>query len=182
MRDSTSDCIASNGTPEAPRFIELGHVCGVFGTRGWLKVHSYTRPRANLLDYPFWWVGKSGETSRYQLEATQIHGHSYLALLEGFTTRESALSLLQAPILIPASELPCLAAHEFYWAELVGMEVITRDDHNLGAVTSLVEAGDHDVLVIRGQREYLIPFVQGHFVMEVARESRRIVVDWHPDD
>jgi 16S rRNA processing protein RimM len=48
-------------------------------------------------------------------------------------------------------------------------------------VDHLLETGANDVLVVRGDRERLIPFVQGQVVTLVDLEKRVIRVDWDPD-
>jgi 16S rRNA processing protein RimM len=44
-----------------------------------------------------------------------------------------------------------------------------------------METGANDVLLIRGDRERLIPFIQGHYVKRVDLEEGLMVVDWDPD-
>ena len=51
----------------------------------------------------------------------------------------------------------------------------------LGRVHHLIATGAHDVLVVHGQRERLIPFVSGATVKRVDLDKGLIVVDWDPD-
>jgi 16S rRNA processing protein RimM len=44
-----------------------------------------------------------------------------------------------------------------------------------------METGANDVLVVQGNREHLVPFVQGQYVTRVDLESGEIEVDWDPD-
>jgi 16S rRNA processing protein RimM len=160
----------------------MGYVVGVFGTRGWLKIHSYTRPRSNLLDYPVWLFGKPGSWRPLKILACKIHGPSLVASLDGIMTREQAAEFVREQIAVTRAALPVLPEDEHYWADLLGMTVVNLDGAKLGRVVRLVEAGDHDVLVIRDEREYLIPFVRDRYICEVDRAVKRILVDWHLDD
>jgi 16S rRNA processing protein RimM len=157
----------------------MGRVAGVFGVHGWLKLHSHTRPRANLLGYKSWLLGHPGDWRTVKVTGSRVHGPSLLAKLEGIDTREAAEALLRQQIAVPRSALPKLARNEYYWAELIGMSVRDQAQRDLGQVARLVEAGDHDVLVIRGEPgETLIPFVQGVYVLRVDRTAGVIDVDW----
>ena len=162
--------------------VMMGYIAGVFGTRGWLKVHSYTRPRSNLLAYSVWLVGQPGAWREFALLSGKSHGPTLLAELAGIGTREQASELLRGQVAVLRTALPALPEDEHYWSDLLGMTVVNLNGANLGVVIRLVETGDHDVLVIRAEREYLIPFVRGRYVVEVDVASRRIVVDWHIDD
>lgn len=160
----------------------MGYVSGVFGTRGWLKIHSYTRPRSNLLEYPEWLVGKPGAWRSCKLTAGKILGPGLIVCLQGITTRDEAEALVREQIAVPKALLPRLPEHEYYWSDLIGMQVVNSDGADLGRVVRLVEAGDHDVLVSRTDREYLIPFVRERYVLDVDLAGRKILVDWHIDD
>jgi 16S rRNA processing protein RimM len=70
---------------------------------------------------------------------------------------------------------------EYYWSDLEGLEAHTTDGEVLGRVDRMMETGANDVLVIRGDREHLVPFIQGQYVMRVDLEAGLIVVDWDPD-
>jgi 16S rRNA processing protein RimM len=78
-------------------------------------------------------------------------------------------------------QLPLTDDNEFYWDDLVGLHVVTLDGTELGKVDHLIETGSNDVLVIRGEREYLVPFIQGQVIKAVDLAGRRIRVDWDPD-
>lgn len=160
----------------------MGYIAGVFGTRGWLKIRSFTRPRSNLFAYPTWLVGQPGAWREFMLLSSKSQGPTPLAALSGITTREQAAALLRHQIAVSRSVLPALPEEEHYWTDLIGMTVVNLDGANFGLVIRLVETGDHDVLVTRAAREHLIPFVRSRYVLDVDKVRRRIVVDWHIDD
>jgi len=82
---------------------------------------------------------------------------------------------------VPRSELPALAAGEYYWADLVGLRVETTDGQFLGQVDHLLETGANDVLVVQGEdRERLIPFVMEQVIKQIDLNTGRIQVDWDP--
>ena len=79
------------------------------------------------------------------------------------------------------AQLPPPGPGEYYWADLQGLQVVTLEGVELGTVSSVFATGANDVIVVRGERERLLPFVQGQVVMEVNLEQRLLRVDWDPD-
>src|SRR5690606_18034333 len=143
------------------RRVLMGRVVGLFGVRGWVKVYSYTRPPEALLDYPTWQLEVRGEWQTRAVAEARRQGRGLVARLEGFEDRDAAAALVGAAIAVHASELPARAEGEYYWAELEGLRVVNLADQELGRVSHLFETGANDVLVVRGERERLIPFGKG---------------------
>jgi len=162
--------------------VVLGHVSGVFGTRGWLKIHSYTRPRENILTYAVWQLSGENQWWSHAVLAHRRHGAGLTASLEGITQRDAAVACIGCEISVERAALPDGDAGEYYWADLIGIEVVNIDGVALGKVTRLLATGANDVLVVEGQKQRLIPYVLGHHVVEVDLAGGRMVVDWHPDD
>jgi 16S rRNA processing protein RimM len=120
------------------------------------------------------------------------HGDGIVAIAEGIADRSAAEALRGARIYIERSSFPQAGADEFYWADLLGLEVVNRDGVVLGEVVGLIDTGPHSVLRIAppgaapdagasgAARERLIPFVSA-YVDTVDLAGRRIVVDWGLD-
>jgi 16S rRNA processing protein RimM len=111
----------------------------------------------------------------------RAQGQRVIALLEGYEDRDNARELLGSDILIRRNQLPPVAEDEHYWIDLLGMEVVTTQGVALGAVSEILETGAHDVLVVKGEQEHLIPFVKGVYIVSIDKAHRRIEVDWDPD-
>jgi len=82
---------------------------------------------------------------------------------------------------VPRSELPDPGPDSFYWTDLEGLTVRTVAGVELGVVDHLLETGANDVLVLKGERERLIPYVRGAVVTDVDLEQGVITVDWDPE-
>ena len=165
-----------------PEWVTLGAVNAVFGTRGWVKVVSDTRPRDAIFDYPVWHIGLKAEWQVLQLAECREQGNTLLAKLRGVDDREAAESLVGKRIAVPADDLEPPPPGSYYWRDLIGMVVVTTEGVKLGEVHGLAETGSNDVLRVRGDRDRLIPFVPGVYVTDVDLKARKITVDWHPDD
>ena len=81
-------------------------------------------------------------------------------------------------ISIPKDDLPELAEDEYYWCDLIGLEVINQADQVLGKVVEIRGTGANDVLVVQGEEQYLIPLLKGSVVRQVDQEQGRMLVDW----
>ena len=157
--------------------IVLGRVTGLYGVRGWVKVFSETDPRENILEYAPWYV--DGEPRA--VAEGRSHGRGLVARLAGCEDRDQAAELIGREIAIRRDQLPPPSPDEFYWADLEGLRVETIHGLALGEVSHLFATGANDVLVVRGERERLLPFVWDQVVHAVDFEAEVIRVDWDPD-
>lgn len=161
--------------------VVVGRVSGLHGVRGWVKVYSYTDPREGIAAHRRWTVAQRGQAREFDVEQAQRHGSRMIAKLRGIDDRDAAAALVGAEIAIDRSALPETAPGEFYWADLIGLEVETEEGEPLGRVERVFETGANDVLVVTGERERLIPWLYGRVVTEVDLRAKRIRVRWDPE-
>lgn len=164
-----------------PDMVTLGKISGVFGVKGWVKVFSHTEQRHGILDYNPWFLSIAGEWKTYKIMSGQIQGKSIVVQLDGVTEREQAQALVGCVVAIPRECLLPLRQGEYYWADLIGMTVETTSGIPFGKVDSLFETGANDVLVARGERERLVPWIMGDVIRSVSLAEKRIVVEWDPE-
>jgi len=179
--------------------LEVGRIGDAWGLKGWFKVLSYASPPEALLSARRWHLraaGRAPTTVRppdvLDIREVRKHGDGIVAIAEGIADRSAAEALRGARIYIERSSFPQAGADEFYWADLLGLEVVNRDGVVLGEVVGLIDTGPHSVLRIAppgaapdagasgAARERLIPFVSA-YVDTVDLAGRRIVVDWGLD-
>lgn len=183
---------------------QLGYVQGVFGIKGWFKVFSFCRPKQQILDYPNWQLRQATKTSNLNkdqiidqnifdqvcvLEQGKEHGNAVVAKIAGIDTRTQAEALVGTEIWVETAILLDHADGEYYWFQLVGLNVVTAEGKELGVVTSLIETGANDVLVVRDKhsssagkkQEVLIPYLPDNVVKQVDLEQQQIVVEWQTD-
>jgi 16S rRNA processing protein RimM len=158
----------------------MGRVAAPYAVKGWIKVQPFTEYLDSLLDYPVWHLGRAGRWQPYQVLEAKVHGKHLVASLEAVADRNAAQALAGMEVAVPRDEMPEADEGEYYWDELVGLEVINLAGEDLGRVEGLLETGAHDVLQVAGERQRLIPFT-APILVEVDLESGRIVVDWGSD-
>lgn len=162
--------------------ISIGEITGVFGVKGWIKVFSLTDPRENILSYSPWVIKKGKEEKEITLLSGKRQGKSVVACLEGVFDRDVAAGYSGWEVLIKKSQLPKSENGDYYWADLVGLDVETESGFDLGKVDHLIETGANDVLVIKkGDEERLVPFLQEQVIKKIDLDGNRMVVDWDPD-
>jgi 16S rRNA processing protein RimM len=163
------------------RRIVLGRISGVYGVRGWVKVFSYTEPRDELTRYNPILLGRDGRWREARVEGGRGQGKGVVMKIEGCDDRDAAAALMGDEIAVWRDQLPPLPDGEYYWADLVGLEVLTLDGVRLGVVADLFHTGANDVIVVQGDRERLIPYVRDEVVREVDLEAGILRVDWDPE-
>lgn len=164
-----------------PEPVVLGRITGLFGVRGWVKVYSYTEPREAVLNYERWLLRKQDEWQAVTVAEGKRHGKTVIVRVEGFDDRDRSAELIGSDIGILRGEMPDAGEGQYYWSDLEGLRVVRDDGAELGTVGYLLETGAHDVMVVQGEQERLIPFVPDEVVIDVDLEKGLITVDWEWD-
>jgi 16S rRNA processing protein RimM len=159
----------------------LGRVTGLYGVKGWIKVHSYTEPREAILDYKDWLLISNNQRQAVKLAEGKRHGKTVIARMDGVDDRDAAACYVNNEIGVPRETLPDTGRGEYYWADLEGLQVVRSDGRALGKVAYLLATGANDVLVVQGDQEILVPFVQDKVIKDVDLAAGVISVDWEWD-
>jgi len=144
-------------------------------------VFSYTDPREALLEYESWLLGRKGEWRPAKVAEGQRHGKTVVVRIDGFDDRDQAATLIGTEIGVPREELPDTEEGHYYWSDIEGLRVVRRDGLELGVLAYMLETGAHDVMVVQGEGERLIPFVKDEVVIDVDLGAGLIRVDWDWD-
>lgn len=183
----------------------VGKVVGEFGRSGGLKVVSYTRPVLEIFNYDHWFVGEAGEFKRLtdnvchgvknfrdvgrrvEVVGGEQSGRSLVAKIEWHGADVDLSAMVGRTIAVDRNQLPELPQGEFYWSELIGLQVRNVDGSDLGVVEDILETGANDVLQIgycntdsaTGEKPVsrLLPWTDS-VVLDVNLEQKSILVDW----
>jgi 16S rRNA processing protein RimM len=161
--------------------INVGKISGVFGVKGWLKVYSFTAVREDILGYSPWLLKKAGVSKTVEVINGSLQGKALIAQLQDIKERTEAEALIGWDIFIHFDQLPKPAEGEYYWSDLIGVNVETTLGIKLGNVDGLLETGANDVVMVKGERDRAIPFIQGQTIVSINLESATMIVDWDPD-
>lgn len=163
-------------TGEQP--VVMGRFGAPHGVRGWVKVFPEADPGPGLIDLLPWLIEDAAGWQPLELAEARVQPLHLLVRVAGCEDREAAGMLRNRLIAVPRSVLPPPAEGEFYWVDLLGVEVVDVDGRRYGRISQMLETGANDVMVVQGEREHLIPFVREQVVREVDLEARRITVAW----
>ena len=168
--------------PGSDRLILLGRIHGAFGVRGEVKLESFTDPPARIFRYQPWTLRDAQGRERALAGA---HGREavkgLVAQLPEVADRDGAEALRGTEVWAPRSVLPPPAPGEYYWVDLEGLRVANLEGVDFGVVSHLFSTGANDVLVARGERERMIPFVEPDYVRSVDFDAGLVTVDWDAD-
>ncbi len=174
---------------ETQALVTVGQLKAPFGVRGWIKLISYTQPEENILVYRPWYIEQPG-AGWIPLETATVnrHGSGFVVQLSGVNDRDQAAALGGRKIAVSRDCLPPVTEGEYYWSDLIGLEVFNQRGERLGRVKNMMETGANDVLVVCAKdseqrnesKEILIPFVTA-VVTEVDLDRGRLRVDWTVD-
>jgi 16S rRNA processing protein RimM len=163
----------------------------LFSSKAWflLPPDRPLKPKRSAVTAPTA-VSQTHWTEPLLLTVKEVKNHSdtVVACAHGMDDRNAAESLRGARIFVPRSSFPAAADGEYYWVDLLGLQVLNREGLDLGQVRDLMSTGPQTVLVIEAAPEAeggksverMIPFVSA-FVDAVDLPGKRITVDWQPD-
>jgi len=172
--------------------IEVGRILDAWGIKGWFKVLPYSADPEALFSAKCWFLlptEKGAKTfegvGKLTIKEAKTHSDTVVACAQDFDDRSAADALRGARIFISRSSFPTAQKDEYYWVDLIGLEVINREGVSLGQVRDLLTTGPQTVLVMDQVQdgktvEIMIPFV-AVYIDDVNLRKRRILVDWQPD-
>ena len=169
----------------------VGKITGCYGLKGWVKIHAYTEPQENFLEFGAWRIKRRGQLEAIEFDRGKRQGKGLVAHIVGVDDRTLAESFRGLEVVVAADALPQLEEGDYYWRDLQGLQVWCREGNDrvlLGTVDHLIETGANDVLVVApcegsiDQRERLIPYLPDNSVTGVDLASGVIEVDWFVDE
>ena len=173
--------------------VEVGRIGEAWGIKGWFKIVPYSANPEALLSGGSWYLLPSEKGAKSFFSGTVLltvkqareHSDSVVATAEEILDRNGAEALRGARIFIARASFPKAAEDEYYWVDLLGLNVVNREGVELGQVKDLLATGPQTTLVLSQDVdgkpvERMIPFVSA-FVDKVDVAGRQITVDWQLD-
>ena len=172
--------------------IEVGRIQDAWGIKGWFRVLPYSADPEALFSSKRWFLLPAEKGTKtfsgvamLAIVEAKIHSSTVVASARAIEDRSAAEALRGARIFVARSNFPAAKRDEFYWVDLIGLDVVNREGVALGTVRELLSTGAQTVLVMDYQQdgktqERMIPFVSV-YVDDVDLPARRILVDWQAD-
>jgi 16S rRNA processing protein RimM len=153
----------------------IGEIVKTRGLRGCLKVLCYVETNNTFAEFEFVYIEiRSGQKNRFVLRKIDVSGKFLFIELEGIPDVESAQALVGCKVFLPEDMLEELPEGEYYWRDIIGLDVYNEDDKYIGRIESVFPTGSNDVYVCKGEeKEILLPAIA-----EVIRQidlNRRVM-------
>jgi 16S rRNA processing protein RimM len=172
--------------------IEVGRIADAWGIKGWFKVLPHSASPEALFSSKRWFLQPSERGAKtfagtvlLKIIEAKDHSDSVVATAQEVPDRNIAELLKGARIFVSRASFPTPETDEYYWVDLIGLDVVNREGVALGAVRELLHTGPQTVLVLAYEeegkaQERMIPFVSA-YIDTVDLAARRITADWQPD-
>ncbi|NJD91699.1 MAG: 16S rRNA processing protein RimM [Geobacter sp.] len=157
--------------------ILLGKVAATHGIKGQLRIVPYSGSGETFLYLKSVLLrNASGKSVEHDIAAVSSHGRKVLVALKGYTDINQVIPFVGSEVLIKRAQLPPVEEGEFYWHDLIGMQVVTDTGRSLGILESIIETGSNDVYVVTsGKEEILIPALEDVVVsIDVAAKKMTV--------
>ncbi len=163
-------------------FVVIGQIGRPQGIHGGMRLNSYTQPLENILSYQPWLIQKQGTDiwEEFHCKKVEHHAKGMIIFLQEIDDRTAAACYTQANVAVMRHQLPALSEDEYYWSDLEGLNVKTQDGIFLGIVDHLFETGSNDVLVVKGEKTHLIPYLRDNTIINIDLINKVIWVNWDP--
>ncbi len=139
----------------------IGKIVAPFGIRGELKVFSLSDVPDRFVSLKAVYVGP--EHISYAIKSVRPYkGDMLLLKFDGVDDANTAETLRNRDLCIPASELASLPPGSYYQHDILGLQVCLLDNREIGTITDIWSTGGSDVYVIKGRdgQEVLIPAIK----------------------
>jgi len=153
--------------------VVIGQAVKAFGIKGEVKIRPFTESTE---------VFEKAETlffgaNLYKVLKVRIHKGAILATLEGIDSPEAAREIVGSFVKTDPGNMPSPEEDEYYWFELIGMNVVTIDGRDIGKIVQVIRTGANDVLQVEGPfGEVLLPMIDD-VVISVDTDKAEMIVD-----
>jgi len=159
--------------------VPIGKVTKPHGIRGKIRVEYYGEDFSRFPLYRDVYIeDRFGRPKAYEILEAISQPPRIILQLKGIERIEEARPLAGKEIFVKKEALPDLPEGEYYWIEILGMEVETEEGRRIGKVKEIFSTGANDVYVVEGERgEILLPATE-EVIRSVDCEKRVIKVEW----
>ncbi|MEO6664803.1 MAG: ribosome maturation factor RimM, partial [Rubrivivax sp.] len=138
--------------------VEVGRIIGAWGLQGGIKLKPHAADPQALFSTKHWHLQPSEQPrppgavaakrlpSLLKVVSAREQGDTVVATVHDCTDRDQAEALKGARVFVSRASFPSAEADEFYWVDLIGLDVVDRSGQSLGSVEGLIETGPHCVL------------------------------------
>lgn len=163
-----------------PQWFNVGKIVNTHGVRGEVRVISKTDfPEERYAPGNKLYLFLPGEKEAIQLIVNSHRKHKNFDLLtfEGYTNINDVEKWKNSILKVKEEQLTDLSEGEYYFHEIIGCNIMTVDNENIGKVIEILTPGANDVWVVKSEagKEFLIPYID-EIVMNISIADKQIVI------
>ncbi|WWO96879.1 MAG: ribosome maturation factor RimM [Candidatus Dasytiphilus stammeri] len=164
--------------------VVLGKISSSYGIKGWVKIISYTDKEKNIINYQPWMIYLNHKWHKIKLTDWKYRQNNLIIKIQDSNNQDEAKKFTNTNIIVDSSVFPILDSGEYYWIDLIGCNVITKEGFNVGTVLELISTGSNDVLVVyssitKNKNKWLIPFIHDKVIKNIDLLSKNIEITWN---
>ncbi|MBP8625521.1 MAG: 16S rRNA processing protein RimM [Syntrophorhabdaceae bacterium] len=156
--------------------VSVGRVTATHGLKGEVKFWYYNHERDGLYRYTSFLIKQKDEWIELKPEHVRFQKDTFYIKFSGYDGLEKVTSFINKELFVREEDLPGLEPDEYYEYQLIGLDVINQTGRLLGKVDYIMHTRANDVMVVKGEREILIPMVD-IFISSIDIEHSIIKVE-----
>ena len=151
--------------------IAVGHIIGVHGLRGEVKVELYTDFPQRFAPGVVVLVGE--ELAEETIEQVREHKTHLLVKFAGIDGRSAAEGMRNLWLFVDEADAAQLEEGAYWIHDIIGLDVFTEQGELVGRITDVLETGSNDVYVVAAAGD----FNRGRDVLLPALDDVVLIVD-----
>lgn len=152
------------------RFLEAGRIVNTHGVRGEVKIEPWADEAAFLTRFKQFYL----DGAPVRVRSCRVHKGMAVASLDGVDDLNAAMALRDKVVFIDRADA-CLPEGTVFVQDLLGARVVDEAGNDLGVLEDVMDEPAAPILVVRGEREILIPDVPA-FVLKKDAERGVLTV------
>lgn len=157
--------------------LEIGQIVNTFGIKGFVKVNPFVDDVLRFDDLEKVYIRRNKEIKELQVEEVKYHKNMVLVKFKGIDKVEDAELLRNFYLEVDRENAIELEEGEYFIADLLGMNVLTEENEQLGKLEDIFNAGSSDIYVVKTEegKQILLPAIS-EVVKEINLKENKIIV------
>ncbi|MGB7292985.1 MAG: ribosome maturation factor RimM [Thermodesulfobacteriota bacterium] len=158
--------------------LPLGKISKPHGLNGEVRVFLYSGNVDSITRVDRLFISKKEDEKPVELKISNLRIQNKITIikLEGVNTIEEASELRGLTVMVDKCDLPEPKEDEYYWFQLIGLNVVTIEGNFIGTVKDLVDREPQALLVVENdKKEFLIPMVDT-IIQGVKLEGSEVII------
>ena len=159
------------------KYLEVGQIVNTFGIKGMVKVKPFTDDINRFDKLKKIYIKNNNVEKEYEIEEVKYHKNMVIIKHKEIETVEQANLQRNSYIMIKRDEEEPLKKGTYYIVDMIGIDVYTENDENLGQLEDIFNTGSNDIYVVRTKlgKQILLPAISD-VIKEIDLENKKMIV------